>query len=222
LIKHVLFDNDGTLVDSEIIFVRAILHHLHRFGLEIDEQTYCVRYPGLRERDIIARLRQDFNADLPDDILTEVRAEYRETFSTQLRSIQGMPGLFRKVKVPRSVVSNGSVRHVEKSLKRVRLHSALNGQIFSAEQVDNPKPFPDVYHFALEKLQLEPGQTVVIEDSPTGVKAAKDAGLEVIGFLGAAHIHDGHEAHLKNLGADHIARDAKALGILLEKWNLLQ
>ena len=62
---------------------------------------------------------------------------------------------------------------------------------------------------------------LVVEDSPTGVVAAKKAGLRVVGFLGAAHIHDGHEEHLRDLGADFIAEDAKALGVLFEKFGIL-
>lgn len=75
-----------------------------------------------------------------------------EVFKNELKAIDGMSEIFRNLKVPKSMVSNGSVRHVEYCLKKVDLHGALDGQIFSAEQVEKPKPHPDVYHHAMERL----------------------------------------------------------------------
>ena len=221
MIQHLLFDNDGTLVDSEIIAVRTMLKCLAKYGLVLDEKTYSARYPGLRERDILASLQLEHGLHLPDSIIDAIKQEHAVAFQTTLRSIKGMPGIYRETIVPRSVVSNGSVRHVERSLKKVRLRSALNGQIFSAEHVQNPKPFPDVYLYALEQLQLRANQVLVIEDSPTGVQAAKAAGLIVVGFLGAAHIHDGHAEKLQDLGADFIAADAPALRLILAAKQLI-
>jgi HAD superfamily hydrolase (TIGR01509 family) len=215
MVKHILFDNDGTIVDSEIIAVRVMLRHLNAYGVHIDEHVYSRRYPGLLERDILAMIRAEYQVVFPEDFLDTLRAEHRRIFDAELRAIPGMPGLFRKLRVPKSMVSNGSVRHVVRSLRRVRLHSALDGHIFSAEQVERPKPYPDVYLHALATLQLEAREVLVVEDSPTGVEAAKKAGLPVVGFLGATHIAEGHEAQLRALGADFIAKNARDLGAIL-------
>lgn len=221
MLKHVLFDNDGTVVDSEIIAVRATLSMLAPYGFRMSEQEYSHRFPGLLERDIVAIISEEYGIRVGDDYFDRLRALHVTNFDRELRAIAGMPTIFRKLKIPKSMVSNGSVRHVERCLRRVRLRSALDGHIFSAEHVDRPKPHPDVYHFALEKLELEPAEILVVEDSPTGVLAAKQAGLRVVGFLGAAHIHNGHEAHLLEHGADFIAADAKSLGNLLEQFGAL-
>lgn len=216
-IKHVLFDNDGTVVDSEIIAARAMLRLLARLGLPLVERDYTMRFPGLLDRDILAALRLEEGFEPPDDFFQQLRDEHAHGFYHSLRAIRGMPTLFRSLKVPKSMVSNGSILHVEKSLRKVRLRSAVDGHIFSAEQVDKPKPAPDIYLFALEKLRLQPHETVVVEDSVTGVLAAKDAGIQVIGFLGAAHIHDGHGQKLLEAGADFIAPDVSALSGVLKK-----
>jgi HAD superfamily hydrolase (TIGR01509 family) len=221
MLKHVLFDNDGTVVDSEIIAVRATLRLLAPYGFQMSEQEYSRRFPGLLERDIIQILKAEYDFQVPDDYLEKVRAEHRAAFERELRAIAGMPSLLKKLKTPKSIVSNGSVRHVEQCLRLTRLRSAFDGHIFSAEHVERPKPQPDVYHFALEKLELDRAEVIVVEDSPTGVVAAKEAGLQVVGFLGAAHIFDGHEACLLERGADFIAADAKALGKLLEGLGVL-
>jgi HAD superfamily hydrolase (TIGR01509 family) len=221
MLKHVLFDNDGTVVDSEIIAVRATLSMLAPYGFQMSEQEYSRRFPGLLERDIVAIISEEYGIRVGDDYFDRLRAVHVTSFDRELRAIAGMPAIFRNLKIPKSMVSNGSVRHVERCLRRVRLRSALDGHIFSAEHVERPKPHPDVYHFALEKLQLKPAEILVVEDSPTGVVAAKQAGLQVVGFLGAAHIHNGHEEYLLECGADFIAADAKSLRNLLEQFGAM-
>ncbi len=221
MLKHVLFDNDGTIVDSEIIAVRATLSLLRHYGFDMSEEEYSRRFPGLLERDILAIIEREYGIKVRDDYFEQLRALHVTGFEQDLRAIAGMPSIFRNLKTPKSMVSNGSVRHVERCLRRVRLRHALDGHIFSAEHVKRPKPHPDVFEFALEKLALQPSDTLVVEDSPTGVTAAKKAGLRVVGFLGAAHIFDGHEAHLRDCGADFIAADAKALGKILEGFGVL-
>lgn len=216
-IKHVLFDNDGTIVDSEIIAARAMLKLLAKHGLHLSERDYNMRFPGLRTRDIIIALEAEEGFMPPANFLQIVHEEHKDGFHRSLRAIRGMPTLFRNLKVPKSMVSNGSVLHVEKCLRKVRLFSALDGHIFSAEQVKKPKPSPDVYLFALEKLGLSPHETIVVEDSVTGVYAAKSAGIPVVGFLGAAHIHDGHGDKLREAGADFLVPDAQGLAELLKK-----
>ena len=62
---------------------------------------------------------------------------------------------------------------------------------------------------------------IVIEDSPTGVQSAKEAGLKVIGFLGASHIYEGHADKLRDLGADYIASDAKEVGQIFDRYDLV-
>jgi HAD superfamily hydrolase (TIGR01509 family) len=216
MLKHILFDNDGTIVDSEIIAVRATLQLLGEQGFHMDEQTYSRRFPGLLERDILVILQREHGVVVGDDYFDRLREMHRDGFHNSLRAIPGMTTLFRRLKLPKSMVSNGSIRHVEYCLRKVRLRSALDGQIFSAEQVEKPKPHPDVYAYALDRLGLKPGEAIVVEDSPTGVQAAKDAGIRVIGFLGAAHVFDGHGDKLRDHGADFLAADAQALTVLLE------
>lgn len=216
-IKHVFFDNDGTIVDSEIVGARIMLKLLAQHGLHIEERAYTMRFPGLLTRDILTALQQEEGFNAPEDFIQQIRNEYEDGFHQSLRAVRGMPSLFKSLKVPKSMVSNASLLGVEKCLRKLRLFEALDGFIFSAEQVDKPKPSPDVYLFALEKLGLLPHETLVIEDSVTGVLAAKSAGIQTIGFLGASHIHDGHGLKLWEAGADYVEADAKALSQLLKK-----
>ncbi|MCK6691172.1 MAG: HAD-IA family hydrolase [Thermoanaerobaculia bacterium] len=219
-IKHILFDNDGTVVDSEIIAVRTMLRMLNSLGLPIGEYEYSKRFPGLREREIVTILREEYSMILPGDFWPRVRAEHRRLFESELQVIPGMDVLFRAIRTTKSMVSNGSVQHVELCLRQVNLLDALDGQIFSAEHVERPKPYPDVYEYALEKLELKPENVVVVEDSPAGVQAAKGAGLTVVGLLAAAHIQDGHGETLLRQGADFIATDTDGLKKIFRQINV--
>ncbi|MFM8374164.1 MAG: HAD family hydrolase [Bacteroidota bacterium] len=214
-IKHILFDNDGTIVDSEVIAQQTMIRLMAEHDFVMSEQEYSHQFPGLLGRDILRILRDNHGFDAPANFMQRMQSEYSLSFTTKLKVIPGMWKLFRDLKVPKSIVSNGSVRHVEFCLRKVRLLSALDGHIFSAEHVRNPKPHPDAYTHALEQLGLKPDEALAVEDSPTGVKAAKDAGLFTVGFLGASHVHKGHERKLKKAGADIIAADSRELARFL-------
>lgn len=220
-IKHILFDNDGTVVDSEIIAVRTMLRMLEPLGLRISEREYSRRFPGLREREIVAILDQEYNLVLPADFWPQVRSEHIRLFETELQVVPGMDHFFKSLKTKKSMVSNGGVKHVERCLLQVNLLDSLDGRIFSAEHVNRPKPHPDVYEYAIEQLELQPESVVVVEDSPAGVQSAKAAGLTVIGFLAAGHIlHADHEETLRNLGADFIAADTAGLQKIFQTLNI--
>jgi beta-phosphoglucomutase-like phosphatase (HAD superfamily) len=76
--------------------------------------------------------------------------------------------------------------------------------VFSADQVSRPKPFPDVYLHAAQQLGVEPARCVVVEDSVSGLHAARAAGMKTIAFVGASHIPDGYADVLRNLGVTRI------------------
>jgi HAD superfamily hydrolase (TIGR01509 family) len=214
-LQHIFFDNDGTIVDSEILAVNAMLEALSPLGFQMSRDEYTRRFPGLLDRDIIDIIQQEYAIVLPDDFVPRLHAQHRDLFEHHLHPIEGMDVLFRQLRTPKSMVSNGSVEHVERCLKRVGLLSHLDGKIFSGHDVPRPKPYPDVYEWALHSYQLNTTDAVVIEDSPTGVRAAHGAGIPVVGFLGAAHIGDGHADTLMEAGATWIAESAEEVKALL-------
>lgn len=218
--QHIFFDNDGTIVDSEILAVKAMLARLKMHGLNMDVATYSMRYPGLLEHDIFRLIQEEHDIELPN-FLPELHQDVVHLFNNHLAVIPGMDTLFRAVKIPKSMVSNGSVRHVERCFERVGMLSDLPATVFSAEHVEKPKPAPDVYHYAMQQTGVAPHEAIVIEDSPTGVQAAKAAGLRVVGFLGATHVGPGHEVRLLESGADYLAENADELGRILQKLGVL-
>lgn len=220
MIRHIFFDNDGTIVDSEILAVRSMLRRLAPYGFQMDEAAYARRFPGLLERDILKIIEEEYQITVADDFISRLHEDHVELFDRHLQAIPGMDTLLRTLQTPKSMVSNGSVEHVERCLERIGLRNDFDGLIFSAHQVARPKPYPDVYQHALTITRRSPEEGIVIEDSPTGVKAAAAAGMAVVGFLGAAHISDGHADALKTAGARYIAADAEELRSLLSSLNI--
>jgi HAD superfamily hydrolase (TIGR01509 family) len=215
-IRHVFFDNDGTLVDSEILAVRSMLNLLAAHGIDMSEQAYCLHFPGLRETDILAYFSEKHGVAFRPEATAQLRNLHDTAYEQHLKAIPGMDVVFKNLHLPKSMVSNGSVQHVKRCLRLVGLLDGFDGPIFSAEHVQRPKPHPDVYLHALQSLSLQAGEALAIEDSPTGVASAKAAGLTVVGFLGAAHVFDGHRERLLEQGADVIADDAAMLAKYLQ------
>lgn len=220
MIRHLLFDNDGTLADTEVIAVRAFLNLLRPYQFEMGVSEFSRRYTGLLENDILHSLHSEFGISVPADFLPRLRQAHQEGFEKDLRAIPGMTTVFRNRKVPKSMVSNARARHVEYCLRKMRLRKSLDGHIFSAEQAEHPKPSPAVYEMALRSLQLRPHEVLAIEDSIAGVRSAVAAGIEVVGFLGAAHSYEGHGDQLLAAGAHHIAPHARHLEAILQKKDL--
>ncbi|GAB4429630.1 MAG: HAD family hydrolase [Bacteroidia bacterium] len=213
--KYYLFDCDGVIVDSEILATRAALRALAPYGYTRSEEEHCRRFSGMMDTEIVALLSAELGVVFPPDFHSRLLADTEHQMRHELAPVAGMPDLLRALPLPLAVVSNSSLAHVERSLRRVGVWDRFEGRAFSSEQVARPKPFPDLYLHALATLGIAAADTLVVEDSPTGVAAAKAAGLYVIGFLGASNVFDGHGEVLRARGADALAADAAALRSLL-------
>jgi beta-phosphoglucomutase-like phosphatase (HAD superfamily) len=89
---------------------------------------------------------------------------------------------------------------------------------FCADMVENPKPAPDVYLAASRTLRVAPAHCLVVEDSVTGVTAARAAGMAVLGFIGGGHATEGQIDALRRAGASVVFDDMTKLPGLVEQW----
>lgn len=215
MLAYILFDCDGTLVDSEILAQRATLNLLIKRGIPLSAEVYSLRYAGLRGEEIVSLISREYNHDFPEDFIDEMNYAIHDRIYRDLEPINGVRELLEGITIPKAVVSNGSLRHVQSSLNKVQLSHHFNERYFTYDMVPKPKPAPDVYLHALQELSLQPHETVVIEDSPTGVKAAVGANIPVIGFAGASHVGNGHRELLQEYGAQYLASDFTELKRIL-------
>ncbi len=217
--KFLLFDCDGVLIDSEILATRISLRKLAQFGYKANEEAHSQRFAGMMDTAILDILSQELAVVWPENFYQDLQTTMQQAFREELTAIAGMPELLAAFSLPKAVVSNSHLKHVQDSLAATGMADYFGERMFSSQMVAHPKPAPDLYLLALNTLGLTADETIVVEDSPSGVTAAKAAGLEVIGFLGASHIFAGHDQKLIQAGADHLAANAGEVEKLLRAWT---
>jgi HAD superfamily hydrolase (TIGR01509 family) len=212
----VIFDFDGVIADSEMLANLVLAEELTRLGLPTSlEQSYA-RYIGTRWDEMIARIEAALGRAVPPDWSAQLSDTMMARFRRDLAEVPGAGAFIAMLgSLPRGIASSSSPERLALCLEVLGLAEAFGPHVFSAELVTLGKPAPDIYLLAAERLGVAPEACLVIEDSPSGVKAAKAAGMEVVGLLAGAHIQPGHDARLRAAGADHLAPGWDAVAGLL-------
>lgn len=181
----VLFDCDGVIVDSEPITDRLIAASLARHGLVIALKDIHGLFLGGTMAGVGETARQ-MGADLPPDWVETVYEEMFTELAKGTPLIAGITGVFDALDaagIPYAVGSNGPHRKMAVTLgQHPAIHARLKGRIFSRHDVARPKPAPDLYLHAAAALGAEARTCAVIEDSPTGARAAAAAGMTCFGY----------------------------------------
>lgn len=194
----VVFDNDGLLLDTESVWTRAEQDLFEAYGRDFtpaDKQelvgTSAEIAAGILERRLDAPGR---GAELIEELNALVVAELEHGVEAMVGARDLLEAL-RGRGTPIGLVSNSPRVFVERSLQLAGFEAHFD-VVLSAHEVAAPKPAPDPYLEACRRLGVEPGPSVVaLEDSPTGVAAARAAGLTVIGVPSVAGVSL-TEAHL--------------------------
>ncbi len=214
-LQAVIFDFDGVLVDSEPLHYHAFQNVLRPRGIEFSYDEYLNRYIGFDDRDAFREAYRVSGIDLSGDLLKELIESKSASFENIVRrKVTVFPGakeLVREIAaegVPLAIASGALKKEIDLILEKVSLISFFS-VIVSADQVSKSKPDPETYVVALRALEqkldighLEPAFCVAIEDTPAGIKSARDAGLKVIAV---AHSYEPGElveadCVVKNLG----------------------
>ncbi len=181
----VIFDCDGVLVDSETIANQVLIKHVQQLGINISEEEGQQKYRGLSMQSIVKEISGQVKESLPDLFLENLQ---RETFQHFKKSLQAIPHVEAAInwclkenhKI--CVASSGSYEKLELTLSITGLKSYFQSNIFSASEVANGKPAPDLFLFTASQMGFSSEQCVVIEDSLPGVLAGISAGMTVFAF----------------------------------------
>lgn len=215
-IDLLISDCDGVIVDSEIIVERLRREVLgERFPLQELDILLAGTF-GLQSHDILARVEAHFGVELPETFHTELRQRSEAATLRDAAPIAGVREALQAIDLPLAVVSNSRRASVEHALQRAGLAERVSSGVFAAEDVQRPKPAPDLYLLAAKRAGVEPSRCLVVEDSATGATAALTAGMRVIGFLGASHIPPEHGEVLRELGVEALLKDMRELPALVE------
>ncbi len=205
----IIFDCDGTLVDTEYLQNLATIQLLHEQGLtQYDLDHAFSHFVGIRFSDTLADITRQTGHIFPNDLpahYVERVAKLEQTYFKAVPGAQELAGACAKAgKI--CVASNGQRENVIRSITKAGLKPLFPDEhIFTALQVERPKPAPDLFLYAARQMGASPPACLVIEDSVPGVRAGVAAGMVVIGFTGT-HQHDQavHAETLKHAGAHHI------------------
>ena len=182
--KAVLFDCDGVLVDSETITNTVMRDSLAQHGLNLELHEVMALFVGGTIQSCFEQGKK-LGANLPDNWVSNI---YEEMYTRLAEDVTLIPGVAQmldeldKADVPYAVGSNGPHAKMAVTLSKTGLYERLEGRIVSREDVDRPKPAPDIYLRAAELLGESPEHCIVIEDSITGAEAGIAAGIVTWGF----------------------------------------
>jgi HAD superfamily hydrolase (TIGR01509 family) len=200
----IIFDCDGVLVDSEVLSCRCLCDALAGCGIEVDLEETLDLFLG-RSLDAVLEHYQGLGRSIPRQFPAELMAKVQETFRSALCPIDGIGPVLEDLKIPHCVASSSTLDRVSLSLSLTGLARHFGDRLFTAQMVDRGKPAPDLFLYAARRMQADPVRTLVIEDSVSGVRAAKAAGMTVWGFVGGSHYRarDGAASLLEG-GADRV------------------
>jgi HAD superfamily hydrolase (TIGR01509 family) len=199
----IIFDCDGVLIDSEPIANRIFSEQLAKVGIRMTPEEVWHAFVGNSRDRCIAMAGEMRGEPLPEDFARMWDDALHEALDVEARPVEGVPGLLRSLPVPYCVASNGEPMHMQRGLTAAGLMPLVAGRLFSAAEVAHPKPAPDVYLHAARTMDVAPAECVVIEDTPTGTRAALAAGMRVFGYIGSP-MNQG--AELERLGATLFTR----------------
>jgi len=180
--KLIIFDCDGVLVDSETIAHQVLVDYINEFGTNLSLESALELFRGGALADTIHYINTTYGVKLPEEFSTSFRQRMKIAFEKDLKVVDGVTDLLDSVKQSVCIASNGPIEKMDTTLKVTGLKNYFGRNIFSAYQINKWKPEPDLFLYAAEKMGFAPQDTVVIEDSPRGAKAARLAGMQVYGY----------------------------------------
>ena len=181
--KCIIFDCDGTLVDSEEVTNEIIAEMAGELGVKMTGEEATATFGGKTLDSVLYKMRELSGKKIPDDWLPRLIKKVSESWKTELNPVNGVRELLENLNISICVASNGEPIHVNQSLEMTGLRGFFDGNIFCASDVGVPKPAPDLFLYAAKKMGFKPEQCIVIEDSISGVMAANRAKIKVYGLV---------------------------------------
>ena len=183
-IKAVIFDLDGVLVEAKDWHYEALNKALAIFGCEFSYDEHLTTYDGLPTKTKINMLNKTKNFPIE---LSEVVYDLKQIYTNEYFSTRCFPDfsqdyLFRKLRdneIRTAVASNSIRATVDQAMINLDIKKYIEFSL-SNEDVKNPKPSPEIYKKAIEKLKLKPEECVIVEDNQNGIKAANDSGAHCL------------------------------------------
>jgi len=196
----VMFDLDGTLVDSEGLCNQAFLDLLPQLSDTVE--SLIQRYRGKKLATILADLESRLCQKLPDAFEQHYRHHVAELFARGLNPMPGVVEMLEATHYPKCIASSGPPLKIRQALQVSGLAPYFGDSIFSSYEVGSWKPAPGLFQYAANTMGFMPSQCVVVEDSEIGIEAATAAGMQAFRYVRNGETlsyHDGNEVSFDNM-----------------------
>lgn len=185
-VLSVIFDCDGTLVDSEVPGMDVLHQFAGEHGVVLTREEAHRRFRGVRMADIVAWITAQLppqDADFEAHFTRRVRAAMAARFARGLSPMPGARDLLQGLRIPCCVATNGPREKVEQTLALTGLRSFFGARVFTAYEVGSFKPDPGLFLHAAAALGCAPPDCAVVEDSEAGLRAGVAAGMQVFALM---------------------------------------
>lgn len=207
MVKAVLFDMDGVLIDNSDMHAKAFAVMYERFNVEVSRRKNLMDFMGCGLREILINMlpRELIKEKGLDFLCEEKERIYREIYRETIKPVKGLVDLLKRLKsykIKCAVGSSGCIENVDFVLERCHIIEYFDA-IVSGDSVTRCKPDPEIYLLAADKLRVMPSDCLVFEDAPIGIMSAKRAGVHhVIALLTSFACSD-----LEKCSPEYIVRD---------------
>jgi len=178
--KCLLFDCDGTLVDSERLCNIGLVLKFREYGIELDADELVIKFRGWKLAKILEALEQESQLKLPEGFVDSYRAIVTNLFETDLKPIPYVDEALKNLDQPKAVVSSGPAHKIQQALRVCGLTKYFGSNIYSSYEVGIWKPDPGIYKYAAKDMGFSAEDCIVIDDGPVGVEAGYRAGMKTL------------------------------------------
>jgi HAD superfamily hydrolase (TIGR01509 family) len=185
-VQCVIFDCEGTLIDSEPLTCEALVTVFAQYGAVLTMDDCFAHFYGGKLTDILAATRNRLGLNVTTE---ELEPKYRDTLSRlyedKLKPMEGIVAILEQLKardIPVAVASNGPIEKIEHSLTKAGLLDYFEGAMFSGFEANSWKPEPDLIQLAAMHMGFSAQQCLYVDDTPKGVEAGMLAGAKTIHF----------------------------------------
>ena len=202
MIKNIIFDFDGVIVDSEVLASKAFSIYFKKLGYSLKEEVFY-DFAGMKTVEVINILSNKYKIRDKEKFYLEIFDIVSNIYSNELKLVNGAEKYIKNSKRNLFIGSNSNKERIIEGIQIVGLSNIfLKEKIYSFDMVQKPKPNPDIYLKVVNDNALKIDETVIIEDSGIGIKAANLAGIKVFGLTAGKHWHSNRDKNeLYNNGA---------------------
>ncbi|MEM9940919.1 MAG: HAD family hydrolase [Planctomycetota bacterium] len=198
--KLIIFDCDGTLVDSEPITNRVISQYAAEFGIVLSPAEALKLFVGRDMPGIVKFLESRIDDSLPPEFTSEFRNRQAIALRQELKAMDNASQLLGQLQTHKCVASNAPPAKIQINLEVTELNQHFqSNEIFSAYDIGAWKPDPDLFNYSAAQMGFAKEDCLVIEDSLAGIEAAKKAQMDVVCYSNGGYPADTSVPELRNL-----------------------